>query len=220
MPIMQRDPHVGDDGEYMIRSLYFDDFINSAYVEKDAGIYFRKKYRIRIYNYEDNIISFERKMKHDNYIYKQSARITREECDKIINGDYAFLEKKDNPFLQEIYFECRSRLLRPRVMVDYEREPFIYGPGDVRITFDKHVRGSGFFDLFDPNLPVTDVVPRDKVVLEVKFTEFLPSIIRQVLPPKSLENSAISKFVLCCDVAPKEVDAFEVCAGNVVRKPV
>ena len=219
-PIMERDPHVNEDGEYLIRSLYFDDYFNSAYIEKEAGIYARKKYRIRIYNYSDSVISFERKMKHDQYIYKQSAKITREECDRIIAGDYAFLEKSSNPFKQELYVELQSRLLRPRVMVDYEREPFIYRAGDVRITFDKHVRGSGFHDLFDPNLPVTDVVPRDKVVLEVKFTQFLPNVIRKVLPPKSAENSAISKFILCCDVAPREVESYTICAQNSALKPV
>ena len=67
---------------------------------------------------------------------------------------------------------------------------------------------------------MTDVVPSDKVILEVKFTQFLPSLIRTVLPPKSAENSAISKFILCCDVAPREADAFTVCAQNSVLKHV
>lgn len=219
-PIMERDPHTDEKGEYLIRSLYFDDYFNSAYVEKEAGIYARKKYRIRIYNCSDSVISFERKKKADQYICKQSARITREECDMILNGEYDFLEKSENPFRQELYVELRSHLLRPRVMVDYDREPFICQAGDVRITLDKRVRGSGFTDLFDPDLPMTDVIPFDKVILEVKFTQFLPSLIRTLLPPKSAENSAISKFVLCCDVAPREAEAFAVCAQNSLLKLV
>ena len=219
-PIMERDPHVDEDGEYLIRSLYFDDYFNSAYIEKEAGLYARKKYRIRIYNYSDSVISFERKTKYGQYIYKQSSRLTREECDMITGGEYRFLEKSSDPFRQELYVELQSRLLRPRVMVDYEREPFICEAGDVRITLDKHVRGSGFYDLFDPELPVTDVVPADRVILEVKFTQFLPSLIRTLLPPKSAENSAISKFVLCCGVAPREAESFTVSAQNSILKPV
>lgn len=219
-PIMERDAHVDENGEYLIRSLYFDDYFNSAYIEKEAGIYARKKYRIRIYNYSDSVISFERKIKHGQYICKQSARLSRDECDSILSGEYRFLEKSEEPFRQELYVELQHRLLRPRVMVDYEREPFVYESGDVRITLDKHVRGSGFFDLFDPDLPVTDVVPGNLVILEVKFTQFLPSLIRTLLPPKAAENSAISKYVLCCDVAPREAEAFTVSAQHSILKPV
>lgn len=203
-PIMQKDKHVNEDGEYMIRSLYFDDIYHSAYMEKDAGIYARRKYRIRVYGCSDSVISFERKTKRDQYIFKESARITREQTDRILEGDYRFLEKSENPLLQELYYEFTGKILRPRVMVDYEREPYVMEAGDVRITFDKHVRGSSGFDLFDPTLPTVDVIPGDKVVLEVKFTQFLPSILREILPPKSLENSAVSKFVLCCDSCPLE----------------
>lgn len=48
-------------GGYTIRSLYFDDYCNSAYEEKDAGILMRKKYRVRIYNGSDKVIKLERK---------------------------------------------------------------------------------------------------------------------------------------------------------------
>ena len=32
-----------------------------------------------------------------------------------------------------------------------------------------------------------------------KFTEFLPGILRSLLPPASQEYTAVSKYVLCCD---------------------
>ena len=35
-PFLHLDPHA-DEGGYMIRSLYFDDYWNSAYEEKEAG---------------------------------------------------------------------------------------------------------------------------------------------------------------------------------------
>lgn len=219
-PIMAKDAHVDADGEYMIRSLYFDDVYHSAYMEKDSGIYARKKYRIRVYGCSDSVISFERKTKRDQYIHKESARITREELDKIMDGDYRFLEKHENPFLQELYYEFTSNILRPRVMVDYEREPFVMEAGDVRITFDKHVRGSSYFDLFDPDIPTVDVIPGNKVVLEVKFTQFLPSLLREILPPKSMENSAVSKFVLCCDSCPLEGEMARTKAESLMLKYV
>ena len=89
-PFLQPDPHAGEGG-YYIRSLYFDDYWNSAYAEKEAGVLMRKKYRIRIYNNNDKFIKLERKKKFGSYIYKESAPLTREEVEKILKGDYAFL---------------------------------------------------------------------------------------------------------------------------------
>ena len=95
--------------------------------------------------------------------------------------------------------------MRPRVIVDYDREPFVLGAGDVRITFDKHVRaGMGTFDLFDPALPTAETLRGDQMIMEVKFTQFLPRQVRSILPPRSAELTAASKYVLCCDAAVRE----------------
>lgn len=59
-PVFKLDKHARAGG-YTIRSLYFDDYCNSAYEEKDAGILMRKKYRVRIYNGSDKVIKLERK---------------------------------------------------------------------------------------------------------------------------------------------------------------
>lgn len=62
-PVFKLDKHA-QAGGYTIRSLYFDDYCNSAYEEKDAGILMRKKYRVRIYNGSDKVIKLERKKKY------------------------------------------------------------------------------------------------------------------------------------------------------------
>jgi hypothetical protein len=188
------------DGEYMIRSLYFDDIYGSAYEDKNAGIYHRKKYRIRIYNYSDSHIKLERKKKQGNYIYKESADLSRDEFYRILEGDYEFLLHSEKKLCQELYVECICNVLRPRVIVDYERVPFILDSGTVRITFDKNVRAAvGGFDIFDRNLTQLPAIDRDKLIMEVKYTEFLPRIVRSLVPPQSSELTAASKYVLCCD---------------------
>lgn len=200
--LMSRDPNVGPSGEYHIRSLYFDDAWNSAYEEKELGVLTRKKYRIRVYNCSDKIIHLERKRKYGQYIHKESAPLTREQTECILDGDYNFLRNSEHQLHREFYVECTSRILRPRVIVDYEREPFIMEAGDVRVTFDQHVRaGFGQFRLFDPELPTADVVTGDKLIMEVKFTRFLPAIVRQIVSPRACELTAASKYVLCCDAA-------------------
>ena len=198
-PYFKLDPHA-ENGEYMIRSLYFDDIWNSAYEEKDMGIFFRKKYRIRIYNCLEQSIKLERKIKNDKYIFKEAASLTRDEVYRIIDGDYGFLLKKESNLLKEFYVECVSNFLRPRVIVDYDREPFIMESGTVRITFDKKVRAAvGSFDIFDGSLPVLSALPSDKLIMEVKFTEFLPMMVKNMVPPSSSEMVAASKYVICCD---------------------
>ncbi len=203
---VQRDRYAGENGEYMIRSLYFDDYWNTAYEEKEIGVLTRRKYRIRLYNCCDYVIHLERKSKYGAYIRKESSPLTRGETERILEGDYGFLIKSPHPLLREFYYECTSRIMRPRVVVDYDREPFILEAGDVRITFDKHIRaGMGRFDaLFDPQMPTVDVMPGDSMIMEVKFTRFLPRLVKKLLPPGAAEMTAASKYVMCCDAAVRQ----------------
>ena len=187
-------------GSYLIRSLYFDDIWESAYTTKQAGTLTREKYRIRIYNYSDDYIKLERKAKQGSYILKTSARIDREELRMILDGDTAFLEKREEEVLRSFYLASVSGGLRPSVVVDYDRTPFVYGPGTVRVTFDEHVR-SGFmsFDLFDSSIPVFETLETGKLIMEVKYTEYLPDNVKDLIEPGAAVQLAASKFVLCSD---------------------
>lgn len=195
--LLQHDSHA-ENGVYLIRSLYFDDYWDSAYEEKMNGTLERKKYRVRVYNYADKVIKLERKRKFDQYICKESASLTRGEFEGILAGEYDFLLKSEQPLCREFYVECRCHGMRPRVIVDYDREPWVFPAGDVRITFDSSIRCAvGSFDIFDPALPCLSVLEPGALVLEVKFTQFLPQFIKDVLPPRRADNQAVSKYTLC-----------------------
>lgn len=203
--LMHRDPHAGPSGGYMVRSLYFDDYWQTAYVDKENGVFSRKKYRIRCYNCQDTQIYLERKLKVGEYIHKDSAPLVRSDVEAILYGDYGVLRHRPEPLLLEFYFECVANLLRPRVIVDYDREPFVAAEGDVRLTFDRHVRaGMGRFELFDAGLPTVEVLPADRLILEVKYTSFLPKMLRRLLTVHSADLTDASKFVLCCDAAVRD----------------
>lgn len=196
-PFLHLDPHAAD-GAYMIRSLYFEDYYHSSYEEKNSGVLQRRKYRIRIYDCKDTSIKLERKKKFGSYIFKESAPLTREEVYRILDGEYDFLLKSPHPLCREFYLECIMNLMRPRTIVDYEREPWILDEGTVRITFDSDVRAAiGSYDIFDPLLPSLPVLEPGKCVMEVKFTEFLPQFVRELLPDRASEFTAVSKYVLC-----------------------
>ena len=196
-PLLEQDSHARG-GCYMIRSLYFDDYWNTAYQEKVDGVLMRKKYRIRIYDYSDRVIKLERKRKRDSWIYKEDAPLTRGEFEQILAGDYDFLLRSPYPLCREFYIECICNMMRPRTIVDYEREPWVMDEGTVRITFDMNVRAAvGSFDIFDATLPALPVLEPGKLVMEVKFTEFCPQLVRDMVPPGAAELTAVSKYCLC-----------------------
>lgn len=198
-PFLQRDKN-GDEEGYTIRSLYFDDYQKSSYKEKVAGTFARKKYRIRIYNFSDKVIKLECKEKQGSYIHKTSAILSRDEVEKILKGDFYFLLHRPENLCKEFYFQCTTNLMRPVVIVDYERDAFVEPIGDVRITFDKHVRSAwGDFDIFDTGLPSYEVLEEEMLIMEVKYTEVLPDYVRKIIESKHAIQEAASKYVMCFD---------------------
>lgn len=196
--IMRRDTHSVDEQGYHIRSLYFDDLHDTALFEKNYGIYKRKKYRIRIYNKSDSVIKLERKNKVNEYIAKESAPLTRFEYEEIIDGRIDFLLEKEHYLLHDFYRELRTHLYRPRVITDYIREAYTLPTGNVRVTFDKQLKTSvNSLDMFDKDLATVDAIHQPKMIMEVKFDEFLPEYVRQVLQLPAHNRSAISKYVIC-----------------------
>ncbi len=186
-------------GEYFIRSLYFDDPYDTAIAEKADGIQVRDKFRIRIYNLSDRTIKLERKHKDGAYIQKSSLTITRAECDAIMSGQYGFLLERPEPFAGQMYGILRTRQLRPKVLVDYTREPYVYPIEDVRITFDKNIRtGMRSTDLFNPEVPTYPVSElRNCMILEVKFNRYLPTYIQSLVQLGASQHVAASKYVFC-----------------------
>ena len=197
-PAMTLDSHCVGGRPYVIRSLYFDDIDDSAYYDKEAGVSNRDKYRIRIYRHSDQEIFIERKRKLGDLIQKSSTQITRRLCDQIISGDPRGLYRSSNALLQDLYVQMRTRLLRPKVIVEYMREAYVSPVEDVRITLDMRLRsGLSSVDIFNPDIPTVNPHDRDLEILEVKFNNYLPAHINRLLDGLDVERSAISKYMLC-----------------------
>jgi hypothetical protein len=196
--VLKRDKFADKNGNYHIRSLYFDDIRNTALYEKQAGVLTRKKYRIRIYNIDDSVIKLEKKSRIGQFINKESASLTREEYNKIINQDIIFLKQSDNKLLQEFYFDMVAYHYKPKVIVDYVREAYISNINNIRITFDKSLKtGLNKIDIFNKDLLTVDVIEEPKMILEIKYNHFLPNHIKNILQIKSSQRWAISKYVMC-----------------------
>ncbi len=195
---MAMDQNSIEQNGYKVRSLYFDDIDNTALKEKEAGIYTRCKYRIRIYNDEDKVINFEKKNKRGRFINKQSVRITREEYENILKREIDFMKDSEVPLLRDVYIQMKSKGLKPVVIVDYEREPYVYKYGNVRITFDIDLRVPlNSLDVFETSLVSKKIFEEDVLILEIKYDEYLPTYIKNLLQIDSGHAIALSKYVYC-----------------------
>lgn len=193
---MALDSYAGEEG-YHIRSLYFDDLHDSALYEKNFGVQNRKKYRIRVYNKSDRLIKLERKRKFTNHTNKEDHTLLRSDYERIMDREVDFLLSTQNNVAQAFYYEFKNQMLRPKVIVDYLREPYIMETGDVRITFDKQLSASSQVgDLFG-EIVGRPVLNSGVMILEVKFTHFIPDIIRMYLGLIDKKPLAVSKYVLC-----------------------
>lgn len=195
---LQQDANSKENSGYHIRSLYFDDMYNSAMEDKISGVSRREKYRIRVYDGSDKLIKLERKDKYDQYISKQVESLTREEYEKLMRNDYDFALSSGRSLLVELFCKRKTKLLKPVVIVDYIREAYVMKAGNVRITFDKELSGNlHHLDIFNPHVVMKKVLPEDIMILEVKYDDYLPSMVRNLIQLSSSHKSAISKYVLC-----------------------
>ncbi len=196
---MELDPNARrNGGQYFIRSLYFDDPLDTAFREKMRGNDNRDKIRLRTYNMGQDGGKLECKHKKESYIYKQSLSLSRPECDMLLAGNHRFLLHRPEAFSHQLFRLFATQYLKPVVLVDYDREAYIYPYQNVRVTFDKNLH-TGLRDtrIFESGLPTFPVLEGYDMVMEVKFNDYLPAYIRDLIQCGSHARSAISKYCMC-----------------------
>ena len=194
--VAESDPHAID-GKYLIRSLYFDNLDDKALREKIDGVNMREKFRIRYYNGDTSLIHLEKKSKRNGLGTKYSAPLSAEEAQQIVDGEIDWMLSSPHSLIQELYCKMRYQGMAPKTIVDYTREPFIFRPGNVRVTFDYDIRtGLGCTDFLDPacvTVPAGDA----PIILEVKWDAYLPSVIRDAVQTPGRRVGAFSKYAQC-----------------------
>jgi len=195
--VLKEDPFSRATKGYFIRSLYFDSFDDESLYDKQSGIFERQKYRMRIYDLDSNSVKFEIKHKLNNQIFKESATISKKSAYRVIEGDYEELLKYNNAILNKIYIKFSEKLYRPKVIVDYTRDAFVFDFFNLRITIDKDLHSNNSdFDLFCKDLHTVPVILEGKQILEIKYETVLPEFIQKILQIDSFERQAISKYTL------------------------
>lgn len=196
--VAKSDPHVGAEGTYHIRSLYFDNYNDKALREKIDGVNLREKFRIRYYNHNTSRITLEKKSKIHGLCQKQQSPITTDQCNAILDGRLEEIKESPELLLLELYAKMNTQLIRPRVIVDYVREPYVYGMGNVRITFDSQIQ-TGLYnkDFLNPEVPMITAGDIGTIIMEVKFDDYLPEVIQMAVQLGSQGQSAFSKYAAC-----------------------
>lgn len=194
--VMKHDENADEQGNYYVRSLYFDDVYNTAFHEKLSGINHRSKFRIRMYNFDTGYITLEKKQRSDGMSLKHGVRLTLEECESILSGDISWMRESKIPLLFELYRKMTAGM-KPRSIIEYQRQAFVCPAGNVRITFDKHICASSDVSSLLRPVRILSGVPLDSfAVLEVKYDAFLPMHIRNIMQDGRLQLQSVSKYVL------------------------
>lgn len=197
-PVMKPDPNQKGKPSYNIRSLYFDDCMNSCFYANTEGLDHRRKFRIRIYNRSSQRIQLEIKYKIHGMTKKESCPITEDQCRLLMAGKMLSYDERDPKPLKALYLAMRTERMHPVEIVEYERTAFVNQVGNVRVTFDRNISGSSRIEGFlDEEIPLLPVMPQGRHILEVKFDEVLPTYIAAVLDTGRLEQTAFSKYYLC-----------------------
>ena len=196
--LLPQDSHTGEDGSYSIRSLYFDDYTDRCFRENESGTDPREKFRIRIYNHSTQRIMLECKRKERGKTLKTACFLQLEQARLLMEGKLLPDFDRLSPLLQKLQLQMMTCQMRPVVIVEYDRIPYVYRLGNVRITLDTNISSSTAISGFlDPQIPKRPVMPVGQQLLEVKYDEFLPDFIYYSLQLQNLRQTAFSKFYIC-----------------------
>ena len=196
--VLQPDVHTGDAGSYLVRSAYFDDCFDSCLNDNLLGAEPRSKFRLRYYGEDPGAIRLEKKSKLNGMTQKELCPITQEEAECFLSGAFPTVEPEMPPLKQRLFTEVMQRALQPKIIVTYERVPFVYPGGNVRVTFDRMLSSSNETERFLSGDYLTrPVFPVGQSVLEIKWDELLPPFLRETLQLENLQWTAFSKYYMC-----------------------
>jgi len=198
--IVKLDKHAPS-GEYKILSMYFDDYKETCYKQVLDSINERWKWRIRYYNFDSSYICLEKKYKLNGLNKKYKVKLSKEQVLDIINLRNIKLDKNNNKLLNEFYLNILNNKFRPKVITVYDRKPFVYNLGDIRITLDYNLASSNDFNnFFNKNLKLIPMLEPNYAILEVKYDEFIPDFVRFKLGINNLTRTSYSKYFQCVSI--------------------
>ena len=193
--LARSDPHANAEGWYSVHSVYFDDPMDTVLESSRAGLSTQRKFRLRYYRRDPSAMILEWKTKENGLYAKYRESITPQEALRIQTGDLEWMKAEGRPLLTRLYAGMRTELLRMKSYVEYERMPFIFEPGHVRVTMDRKIRTGGPQRFFTPG-PLLAPAEDEILILEVKWAGVLPSLIRKAIAIPGRSPVAFSKYAV------------------------
>ena len=191
---VQPDAHSGDDG-YRVRSLYFDSNDDQDLLDSLSGNMEKRKIRLRFYPPDKENIKLEYKCKSGSNGIKRSIKLSKEEAERIVAGDYRLLLDIQTPLALELYARLMLGGYQPKVIVEYNRLAYFYPVSNNRITFDSKVSASNVVhSFFEEDTGLIPVMDPDTGVLEVKYNQFLVGVLKEALQSVDSLAKANSKY--------------------------
>lgn len=194
--VLRPDSHNGISG-YPIRSLYFDTMQERDFYEKEEGLEIRRKIRLRIYDPKADFAMLEMKQKQGENQKKRSLRLSRQDAEELTEGRYSCLLRYEDSFAQECYGLMNVMHYRPKSIVEYRRKAYVASENKTRITLDFDIRATeSDFRIFSPNLNMYPVLDAYLAVLEVKYSGFMLSYIKDIISREGKSPVSVSKYSL------------------------
>jgi SPX domain protein involved in polyphosphate accumulation len=208
---MRLDEHGNGNGRYALASLYYDSPDLRCYWEKEYGIRFRRKLRLRRYEAgetltEETPIFLEIKQRIDRVTQKRRAILPYREALQLCNErQMPVYASEDKAVIEEIYVFLWQYNLRPVSIVRYDRQAFIGSTYDLglRVTFDTALT----FQAHPLHLHETPqglpMMQANQVVMEIKVNERIPSWMTGLIANHNLRLERISKYCRSIQLAEK-----------------
>jgi hypothetical protein len=182
---------VNSNGIYQVTSVYFDDQYNTAYHDKQGGVFAREKFRVRYYNQDQTNLKLECKIKRGDLSRKEAAILLPCHFRDMLDKNYSFTGDLTDPVWLKFNKLQKTRLMRPVAVVNFEREAYTYQAGNVRITFDSCLSVSNRLEQWSAGCTLMP-----EIILEVKFDGFLPSVVSGLFAGITLNRLPISKYCI------------------------
>ena len=192
------DRNMPEIGYYFVNSIYFENENFQILKEKQDGISLRSKYRIR--NYAEDLNDFftqspnnlEIKKRVSTNFVKGKTTINNNELQQTIDFKKLLIKKSDDSVYREFIAATKAKSLKPVLFVRYKRKAYLNEHLDIRATFDHDIVAGRV----KTALPYKfhPVLQRDTCIFEIKYTNYKPYWLPDIVRKYNLKQEKISKF--------------------------
>lgn len=203
------DEHGNGNGRYALASLYYDSPDLRCYWEKEDGVKFRRKLRIRRYETgevltDESPVFLEIKQRIDRVTQKRRAVLPYSQALRLCNDrqipDHA---PDDKAVIEEIYVFLWQYNLRPVSLVRYDRQAFVGTEYDIglRVTFDTSLSFQSHPLHLHEQPSGLPMLPPNLVVMEIKVNERIPYWLTEMIAAHNLQMVRVSKYCRSIEAA-------------------